>query len=227
MLGMIGRINEIFSSIQGEGIYFGRKQVFVRFSGCNLSCGYCDTEFEKFEEYDSDGLLKKIQSYGPDFSGVSFTGGEPLGQKDFLKESLRLVKEKGYQTYLETNGTLSAALNEVIDAVDIVAMDIKLPSSSGFPDDYWKQHYDFLNIARAKDVFVKVVVGVNTSREDFLKMLDLLRALDYLGVVVIQPNSRDSGEGLVDNLALFKKVCAEYSIPSCVIPQLHKMIGVR
>lgn len=223
----IGRINEIFSSIQGEGIYFGRKQVFVRFSGCNLSCGYCDTEFESFREYDSDSLLRKIQSYGPDFSGVSFTGGEPLGQKDFLKESLSLVKEKGYQTYLETNGTIPEALSEVIDVVDIVAMDIKLPSSSGFPDDYWRRHYDFLNIARAKDVFVKVVVGVNTSHEDFIKMLDLLRALDYLGVVVIQPNSRDSVEGLDEKLVLFKKLCADYLIPSCVIPQLHKMIGVR
>ena|SRR3989338_1513093 len=226
-MGTIGKINEIFSSIQGEGIYLGQKQVFVRFSGCNLSCGYCDTEFESFQEYDSNSLLRKIQSYGPDFSGVSFTGGEPLGQKNFLKESLRLVKEKGYQTYLETNGTIPEALSEVIDVVDIVAMDIKLPSSSGFLNDCWKEHYDFLNIARAKDVFVKVVVGVHTSVEDFLKMLDLLRALGYLGVVVIQPNSRDSTERLDEKLTLFKKLCADYFIPSCVIPQLHKMIGVR
>jgi len=224
---MTGRINEIFSSIQGEGIYFGHKQVFVRFSGCNLACGYCDTEFEKFEEYDSESLLKKIESYGPDFSCVSFTGGEPLGQKDFLKESLRLVKEKGYQTYLETNGTIPAALSEVIDAVDIVAMDIKLPSSSGFADDCWKQHYDFLNIAKVKDVFVKAVVGVHTSVEDFLKMLDLFKSLDYHGALVIQPNSRESGERLNEKLALFKKLCADYLIPSCVIPQLHKLIGVR
>ena len=224
---MIGRINEIFSSIQGEGIYFGRKQVLVRLSGCNLACGYCDTEFESFQEYDSESLLKKIQSYGPDFSCVSFTGGEPLGQKDFLKELIRLVKENGYQTYLETNGTMPDALNEVIDAVDIVAMDIKLPSSSGFADDCWKQHYDFLNIAKAKDVFVKAVVGARTSIEDFLKMLDLFKSLDYHGVLVIQPDSRENAERLVDNLALFKRLCADYLIPSCVIPQLHKLIGVK
>lgn len=226
-MGTIGRINEIFSSIQGEGVYFGQKQVFLRFSGCNLSCGYCDTEFESFQEYDTDSVLRKIQSYGPDFSCVSFTGGEPLLQKDFLKESLTLVKEKGYQTYLETNGTIPAALNEVIGLVDIVAMDIKLPSSSGVSDDYWRRHYDFLNIAQAKDVFVKVVVGVNTSCGDFITMLDLLQSLDYSGALVIQPNSRDGLEELVDNVALFKKLCAEYLIPSCVIPQLHKLIGVR
>src|SRR3989339_608029 len=184
---MTGRINEIFSSIQGEGIYFGHKQVFVRFSGCNLACGYCDTEFEKFEEYDSESLLKKIETYG----------------------------------------TIPAALSEVIDAVDIVAMDIKLPSSSGFADDCWKQHYDFLNIAKVKDVFVKAVVGVHTSVEDFLKMLDLFKSLDYHGALVIQPNSRESGERLDEKLALFKKLCADYLIPSCVIPQLHKLIGVR
>lgn len=224
---MTGKINEIFASIQGEGIYFGQKQVFVRFSGCNLACGYCDTEFESFREYDSESLLKEIQSYGADYPCVSFTGGEPLGQKDFLKEFLRLVKENGYQTYLETNGTMPDALNEVIDAVDIVAMDIKLPSSSGFADDCWKQHYDFLNIAKTKDVFVKAVVGARTSIEDFLKMLDLFKSLDYHGALVIQPNSLESAERLDEKLALFKKLCADHSIPSCVIPQLHKMIGVR
>ena len=113
---MIGRINEIFSSIQGEGIYFGRKKVFVRFSGCNLSCGYCDTEFESFQEYDSESLLKKVQSYGPDFSCVSFTGGEPLEQKDFLK-ILRLLRRR-LSNYLELT-ELFPRPSEVIDAVDI------------------------------------------------------------------------------------------------------------
>lgn len=224
---MIGKINEIFSSIQGEGIYFGQRQVFVRFSGCNLSCGYCDTEFESFREYEPEGLLKEIRSYGTDYPCVSFTGGEPLGQKDFLKESLRLVKKNGYQTYLETNGTIPEALREVIDFVDIVAMDIKLPSSSGQADDYWMRHYDFLNIAKAKEVFVKAVVGANTSVNDFLKMLDLFKSLDYHGALVIQPNSLESAPGLDKKLTLFKKLCADYLIPSCIIPQLHKLIGVR
>lgn len=224
---MIGKINEIFSSIQGEGIYFGQKQVFVRFCGCNLACGYCDTEFESFQEYDSGSLLKKIQSYGPDFSCVSFTGGEPLGQKDFLKESLRLVKEKGYQTYLETNGTIPEALNEVIDAVDIVAMDIKLPSSMNSQVSYWQEHSNFLKIADKKDVFVKAVISDSTTEEDFMAMLDLLQGLNYAGVLVLQPNSFNTLLTLKNKLSRFKEFCEDYSILYCVIPQMHKIIGVR
>jgi len=64
---------------------------------------------------------------GSDIHSVSFTGGEPLLHKDFLKEILRLLKNQGITTYLETNGTLADEFSQLKDEVDIVAMDIKLP----------------------------------------------------------------------------------------------------
>ena len=90
---MTGKISEIFSSIQGEGIYAGERQVFARFAECNLRCSYCDTKFDSYREYTPGELLSEIASFGKGFHSVSFTGGEPLLQKDFLREILSLIKQ--------------------------------------------------------------------------------------------------------------------------------------
>ena len=224
---MTGKITEIFSSIQGEGIYFGERQVFVRFAECNLSCSYCDTKFNIFREYEAEELFSSLESFGKGFHSVSFTGGEPLLQKDFLKESMRLVKQGGYRTYLETNGTLPEALEAVIDDTDIIAMDIKLPSSGSSSVGYWQEHRDFLKISADKDVFVKAVISLSTTKEDFVRMLDLLKTMNYSGILVLQPNSFDSADSLEEKLAIFKKYGENHPFPICAIAQMHKVLGVR
>ncbi len=224
---MIGRVNEIFASIQGEGIYFGERQVFVRFSGCNLKCDYCDTEFEAYREYQPLALLSEIKAFGAGFHSLSFTGGEPLLQKDFLKEILRLVKAGGYTTYLETNGTLFSELQEVIADVDIVAMDIKLPSATGLKQGSWREHRDFLRIAMAKEVFIKIVVADSSNRREFISALEVLKEAGYSGPVVLQPDSFGESESLKATLASFKELCENEFIPVRVIPQMHKIMGVR
>ena len=111
-------IKEIFQSIQGEALYIGEKQIFIRFCGCNLSCKYCDTDFKKDEEVkifgldkqlsnpvSAEKLLEIIKNY--DAKTISLTGGEPLLQTDFLREFLPLTNKK---IYLETNGTLPEKL---------------------------------------------------------------------------------------------------------------------
>jgi len=222
---MKGRISEIFSSIQGEGVYAGQKQIFVRFSGCNLSCGYCDTDFKTFQEYSASELYSEIESLGRDFHSISFTGGEPLLQNDFLAELLSIVKRKRYKTYLETNGTLPKSLDQLINNLDIVAMDIKLPSSGGL-DDFWQAHRDFLSIARGKEVFIKAVICLSTADKDVIAMYDMLQEMKYSGIVVLQPNSFEMDK-LDEQLALFKKYGEGYSFHICVIPQMHKLMGVR
>lgn len=224
---MTGRINEIFESIQGEGIYFGERQVFVRFSGCNLKCDYCDTDFESYREYQPRELLSEIKAFGPGFHSLSFTGGEPLLQKDFLKESLRLVKANGYTTYLETNGTLADELQEVIGDVDIVAMDIKLPSATGIDQGSWREHRDFLKIAMAKEVFIKIVVTDSSNRREFISALEALKDVGYLGTVVLQPDSSARREDLETTLSSFKELCERGNFSVRVIPQMHKIMGVR
>ena len=82
------KITEIFQSIQGEGPYVGAKQVFIRFFECNMRCVWCDTpqsiggEGAHFEDYTSDELWRKISDLWNGCHSVSFTGGEPLIQKD-------------------------------------------------------------------------------------------------------------------------------------------------
>lgn len=224
---MRGKIVEIFESIQGEGVYFGKKQVFVRFAQCNLQCSYCDTQFNHFREYGVDELLSAITTYEGKFHSVSFTGGEPLLQKDFLRESLLLLKQAGNKTYLETNGTLPDALDEVIEFVDIIAMDIKLPSSGKSACAYWNEHRRFLEIASRKEVFIKAVISTATTEKDCGAMLDLLEEERYRGVLVLQPNSLEDGRQLDEKLTMFKNLGAKYPFSVCVMPQMHKILGVR
>lgn len=97
------RINEIFYSLQGEGAFTGTPMVFVRFSGCNRRCVFCDTDFAAFKEYSLSGLLDEISAYNAD--RVLLTGGEPLLQVD--KPLLQALHERGYAVHVETNGTVT------------------------------------------------------------------------------------------------------------------------
>lgn len=96
------KIKEIFYSLQGEGAFTGKPAVFVRFSGCNLACPFCDTDFKGGDDYTEDELIEAIEKMRP-CKFIVFTGGEPTLQ---LRASLinRLHKE-GYYVAMETNGT--------------------------------------------------------------------------------------------------------------------------
>lgn len=119
------KVAEIFDSVQGEGPYIGYRQLFVRFCGCNLLCDYCDTEFDKGDDYTVAQLVEKIKSFKLEpLHSVSLTGGEPLLQYEFLKEFLPSLKQLGLKIYLETNGTMDRALDKVIEYIDIVSMDL-------------------------------------------------------------------------------------------------------
>ena len=222
---MKGKISEIFESIQGEGLYVGERQIFVRFYGCNLQCKFCDTKPRYFKEYLIEDLFKEIDS----FKGhrcISFTGGEPLLQKDFLKEALLRSRQKNFRNYLETNGTMPTELEDVIEHVDIVAMDLKLPSSTGMAD-FWITHKIFLQVASKKDVFLKVVVCEDTLDTDIREAIKLIQDVHRSAVLILQPNSFQCSTQLKEKLNTFQLICNQEGIISCVIPQIHRMIGVR
>ncbi len=223
---MKGKIAEIFESIQGEGIYFGEKQLFVRFFGCNLKCGYCDTLLKYFIEYDPDELFLEMQKYGNNFSTISFTGGEPLLQKDFLRSIMRLTSKYNYKNYLDTNGTMFDALAEVIDYADIVSMDIKLPSSTG-GKSFFDEHKKFLEIASKKEVLVKIVVCGTTLESELREAANLIKEKNKYAILVLQPNSLEVKDSLADKLIQFKQICLDEGIITCVIPQMHKIISAR
>lgn len=104
-------INEIFYSIQGEGLRAGTANVFVRFSGCNLRCSVadlhsgfdCDTEFVSGRPMTAEEILAEVQRVGGDCRNVIFTGGEPTLQMDAQLSAT--LKDGGYFLAVETNGT--------------------------------------------------------------------------------------------------------------------------
>ena len=212
--------------MQGEGLYLGEKQIFVRFFGCNLSCKFCDTKLSSFFEYEPQELFEEIIIYNHDFHSISFTGGEPLLQNDFLKEVLMLTKKNGYKNYLETNGTLPGELEDTIAYIDIVAMDIKLPTSTGM-GNLWGLHKKFFKIASKKDVFLKAIISETTNAQDLRQGLSLIKEMNSCAVLVLQPNSFDNQESLRKKIDIFKDICVKENVTTCVIPQIHKFAGIR
>jgi 7-carboxy-7-deazaguanine synthase len=221
-----GRVAEVFESAQGEGLYIGVEQVFIRLYGCNLACDYCDTRIDKFTEYTADELIQDIALYPKNIHSLSFTGGEPLLQADFLAQVLPPARAQGYRIYLETNGTLPDALSKVVESVDIIAMDLKLPSSTG-GKLYWKEHEKFLRIASSKEVFVKSVISLATDEDDILTSCALIGDINPQAIYVLQPNGYDDQAALLPKLKEYQAVCRSHRVTACIIPQMHKIVGIR
>ena len=223
---MKGRVAEIFESVQGEGLYLGERQVFVRLFGCNLKCSFCDTPVKFYTEYEPHDLLAALIKYRGTYHSVSFTGGEPLVQDYFLKEVMVLTHRAGFRNYLETNGTLPQALKSLIEDVDVVAMDFKLPSSTGLMP-FWQSHREFLRISCAKEVFLKAVISNSTTEEDIKEALRIIMEIDRSVILVLQPDSNDETNALKEKLTHFQRLSRDAGVTACVIPQIHKVVGIR
>ena len=163
------RICEIFTSIQGESTYAGLPCTFIRLSGCNLRCLYCDTTYayEEGEEYTIDSLVD--EAVRADAEVVEVTGGEPLEQEEtslFVKALL----DKGFENVLvETNGSRDIS---VLDPRAIVIMDIKTPGSGEAGS------FDLHNIDMLKPS--DEVKFVLTDREDYEWARSFLQEHDIL-----------------------------------------------
>jgi 7-carboxy-7-deazaguanine synthase len=229
---MKAKISEIFSSIQGEGKYTGYAQVFVRFFGCNINCAWCDTPKASGRaksrqlEYSPRELFAHVKKLYKNCPSVSLPGGEPLLQSAFLKEFLPLLKKAGMTVYLETNGILPRQLKEVIGRVDIVSMDIKLPSSAKCPS-FWQEHENFLKISSRRDVFVKAVISHDTTRADVVRAAKLIQKVDPKIGLFLQPNSFEMSNGTLKKCAKFQKDCCRYLEHVRVLPQMHKLLNLK
>ena len=172
------QVTEIFHSIQGESTYAGLPCVFVRLTGCNLRCTWCDTEYSFYggEKMTLDQVLEKVRSYGERL--VEVTGGEPLLQKEVYPLMERLLGE-GYRVLLETSGERSIAQvpREVVKIVDVKCPD------SGAAGTFDPTNFDHL----APHDQVKFVLA---SRRDYEFARDFIRRHGLVGrvaAVILSP----------------------------------------
>ncbi len=226
------KVVEVFHSIQGEGKYAGVPQVFVRLAGCNLNCQWCDSATSRdplpghYNELEPLQLWAAVEEMYRGAHSVSLTGGEPLLQKDFLKEFLDILKVYKITTYLETNGTLPDNLKEIIDYVDIISMDIKLPSSTG-QRPFWDEHVQFLHAAWGKDVFIKTVISNGTSMEDMVRAVEMISQGDPAIPLFLQPNHFEIKSGVMEKCLTFQEYCLNYLSDVRVLPQMHKFMDLK
>lgn len=149
------RVNEIFKSIQGESTYAGIPCVFVRLTGCNLRCSYCDTTYayEEGINMSVNEIVKEIEGYA--CKNVCITGGEPLLQKNVYK-LINLLKTKSYKIFVETNGAMNI---DLLPGNIIRIMDVKCPDSG------MNKEMDWRNLERLRgDDEVKFVMS---SKKDY------------------------------------------------------------
>jgi len=150
------RINEIFFSIQGESRYAGQPCVFIRTTGCNLRCHWCDTAyaFDEGAEMEIAAILDRVRDFRCDL--IELTGGEPLLQKETPLLMKKLLDE-GYRVLIETGGSLDIG---VLDPRAVVIMDLKCPGSGMSHTMRWE------NLKRLKPTDeIKFVIG---DRTDYL-----------------------------------------------------------
>ena len=245
-------IDEIFSSIQGEGPWIGQRHIFVRFMGCNIGCRYCDTPAtaRRMNVRADNGFCRAQRSPGsfehdrvPDLLSqrqltefcsrliipgssrpvISLTGGEPLLHHDFLAEWLPEIRSR-FHIYLETNGLRYQAMEGLREMIDVVSMDFKLPSATG-QRPFWDEHRRFLAAAIGRKLFVKAVVTADTVMHDILTSATIIAWHDASLAFIIQPAA---GPLAPDPGMLMEFQNAALGIIGDVrvIPQAHKILKV-
>jgi organic radical activating enzyme len=234
---------EIFASLQGEGPYSGVPFVFVRLSGCNLACEYCDTRWATFHQAEGKVYLPRdeIRTLPNPVSStmmletlsvfrapwLCFTGGEPMLQSESVTEILPGMDR--FRILMETNGTLFERIREeLIDRVDAWSVDYKLPSVTG--TDVRNENRQFLQkLEKGKQVIIKAVYSDSTRHEELNELFRF--ASDYYRFhrdmeLVLQPMTIGNNVKLGKHYPrLFEKM-SEADFPVRILPQLHRILNI-
>jgi len=248
-----GYVSEVFCSIQGEGLYVGERQVFIRTAGCSATCYWCDTVSSKTETREcvihgkdrfarenplsvseTIGVTRGVIDDNMPVRTVSITGGEPLEQGDFVAGVAAGLRGEGLRIYLETSGLEPDSLERVVGSVDLVAMDIKVPSATG--RTRWDDHAAFLDRLSGVEAFAKLVLDFSTPPGEVEQAVDLIARHDDTMSLVLQPESATfleeaRGAGARQQLLTLIDYAQRYALGRLadvrVIPQCHKVLKVR
>jgi organic radical activating enzyme len=232
------RLFEIFTSVEGEGILYGTKTLFVRLAGCPFTCFYCDTKeslpLDSGTEYSIDDANRLIDSNLKNQTyKVNFTGGDPLIQHEAVALLAKHIQDKKIPTYLESSCFDIDRFNHVLPYIDIVKIEFKTKDSD-FVDS---KHYEKLishtmkclesSVKSKKTTYIKIVVSSKTKPGEFTKLVEeifkIVSKHDIDGFI-IQPTYGISEPSLELLLELYDLVYPHY-IDVKVVPQLHKFIN--
>jgi 7-carboxy-7-deazaguanine synthase len=219
------QITEIYKSLQGESTHAGLPCVFVRLTGCNLRCSWCDSEytFKGGVKMSAENVMNEVRRLGPDGGLVEITGGEPMLQERELVPFMQRLIDEGYRVLLETSGErpLAGVPSPVIKIVDVKCPD------SGEGDTFAEENLATLNPQRDE---VKFVISSRADYEfarDFVRQNNLAqRAYAILFSPAFRKDAagaRDSSHCLVDPQDLAEWILAD-DVPVRLGLQLHKFV---
>ena len=232
------RLFEIFTSVEGEGILYGTKTLFVRLAGCPFTCFYCDTKeslpLDSGTEYTIEEANELIDTNLQDQTyKVNFTGGDPLIQHQAVAQLAKHIQNKKIPTYLESSCFDIDRFNHVLPFIDIVKIEFKTKDSD-FVDS---EHYEKLightmkclqsSVKSKKTTYVKIVVSSKTQLNEFKKLVDdifsNISKENIHGFVIKQ--TYGISEHPLDLLLNLYDIVFPHYIDVKVVPQLHKFIG--
>ncbi len=203
-------VNEIFNSIDGEGLRTGELSTFIRLAGCKLKCSYCDAKYSQKPSQGNymsvDTIVSEVEKY--DCKNITLTGGEPL-QHENVDELIDRLINLGYKLNIETNGSID--ISQYAGKNVLITMDYKLPSSK--MED--RMIVDNLALLKKNDV-VKFVVS---DIDDLKRMYEIVKQYKPKAYIYISPvYGKIEPSVIVDFMKQVKIKKARVQI------QLHKII---
>ena len=204
------KINEIFKSVQGEGLLIGIPTVFIRTAGCDLRCVWCDTPYALLRsqgtEWSVEDIIGEVDRHGT--SDVCLTGGDPLMQMEDSLELISALIGKGYRVLLETSGAYPIEHMPLTDKL-IISMDLKLPGSGMVG----RNRYENISFLRKWDQ-LKFIIA---DRKDYNYAKRLLLEHSIRCEVIATPVGGKDLRWLAESVL-------EDDLKVRVLPQLHKYI---
>ena len=218
------QITEIYKSLQGESTYAGLACVFVRLTGCNLRCSWCDSEytFQGGRKMAIEEVADEVSRLSPGGGLVEITGGEPMLQQKEVVPFMQSLLQQGYRVLLETSGERPL---ERVPAEVIKIVDVKCPNS-GEGGTFCMENLETLTPHDE----VKFVLS-SRADYDFARDFTLRHSLaERVAAVLFSPafrkdatGARDSSHCLLDPQELAERMIAD-NVPARLGLQLHKFI---
>ena len=245
----LGKISEVFASIQGEGRRVGSMQLFVRTLGCNIKCRRCDVQkhllpndsftvkpwlgqrIKRMQNpITAEKLFTEISKAYPlkQFYSVSFTGGEPLLQTDFLYELLPYFKKEDIPIFIETNGTMYKEFEILKPLVTYWSVDLKLSQTWGLNTDaIMKKHAKILESLNPENSYIRMTLDTYDDPEFIINKIKHLDLKKYS--LVIQPFTKAPShinDWDTNNILEWISLLSPFFLDVRWIPQVHKLLRI-